>query len=87
VTPNQAPTPSSRQRALVSGMTRPGSRFVPLTTETDFDHFGPISIITVNDTRSSLVGWRSAVSLQTVSGLDAAQLASTRLCVSPHPTT
>jgi hypothetical protein len=25
--------------------------------------------------------------VQTVSGLDAAQLASTRLCVSPHPTT
>jgi hypothetical protein len=28
-----------------------------------------------------------AVSLQTVSGPDAAQLASTRLCVSSHPTT
>jgi hypothetical protein len=33
------------------------------------------------------VGWRATVSLQTVSGLDAAQLASTRLCVSSHPTT
>ena len=35
----------------------------------------------------SLVGWRSTVSQQAVSGLDAAQLASTRLCVSSHPTT
>ena len=68
-------------------MTRPGSRFVALTTETDLDHVGPVSITTVNGTRSSLVGWQPAVSLQTVSGLDAAQLASTRLCVSPHPTT
>jgi hypothetical protein len=48
---------------------------------------GSVTTITVNDTRSSLVGWQSAVSLQTVSGLDAAQLASTRLCVSLHPTT
>lgn len=46
-----------------------------------------LSPITVDDARGSLVGWRSTVSLQTVSGLDAAQLASTRLCVTPHPTT
>jgi hypothetical protein len=46
-----------------------------------------LSPITVDDARVSLVGWRSTVSLQTVSGLDAAQLASTRLCVTPHPTT
>jgi hypothetical protein len=43
--------------------------------------------ITVDDARSALVRWRHAVSLQTVSGPDAAPLASTRLCVSPHPTT
>ena len=48
---------------------------------------GSVSTITVNDARDSLVGWRATVSLETVSGLDAAQLASTRLCVSPHPTT
>jgi hypothetical protein len=51
------------------------------------EHLGSLSPITVDDARGSLVGWRSTVSLQAVSGLDAAQLASTRLCVSPHPTT
>jgi hypothetical protein len=48
---------------------------------------GSLSIITANDAGVSLVGWRNTVALQTVSGLDAAQLASTRLSVSPHPTT
>jgi hypothetical protein len=48
---------------------------------------GSLSEFTVNDTRGSLVGWRATVSTETVSGLDAARLASTRLCVSPHPTT
>jgi hypothetical protein len=48
---------------------------------------GDLSTITVDDARGSLVGWRTTVSLQAVAGLDAAQLASTRLCVSPHPTT
>jgi hypothetical protein len=48
---------------------------------------GPVSTITVNDARGSRVGWRETVSLETVSGPDAAPLASTRLCVSPHPTT
>jgi hypothetical protein len=51
------------------------------------DSQGFDSTITVSDARSSLVGWRTTVSLQTVSGLDAARLASTRLSVSPHPTT
>jgi hypothetical protein len=50
-------------------------------------HLGSLSPITVDDARGSLVGWRTTVSLQAVSGLDAAQLASTRLCVTPHPTT
>jgi hypothetical protein len=36
--------------------------------------------------QGSLVGWRHTVSLEAVSGLDAA-LASTRLDVPPHPTT
>jgi len=48
---------------------------------------GSHSITTVNDAGGSLVGWRATVSLEPVSGLDAALLASTRLCVSPHPTT
>jgi len=43
--------------------------------------------MTVNDARTFLAGWRSTVSLQTVPGLDAARLASTRLCISLHPTT
>jgi hypothetical protein len=51
------------------------------------DEARSVSTITVNDTRGSLVGWRATVSVQTVSGLDAARLASTRLCVTPHPTT
>jgi hypothetical protein len=84
---NETPAPSSCRRAVVSGMKRPGSRTVAPTAETEPDHVGSVSTMTVNDARSSLVGWRSAVSLQTASGLDAAQLASTRLCVSLHPTT
>jgi hypothetical protein len=46
-----------------------------------------LSPIAVDDTRISPVSRRATVSLQAVSGLDAAQLASTRLCVTPHPTT
>ena len=87
MSPNETPTPSRRQRAVVSGMKSPGSPTVAPTSGTELDHVGSVTTITVNDTRSSLVGWQSAVSLQTVSGLDAAQLASTRLCVSRHPTT
>jgi hypothetical protein len=70
----------------------PASESAPLTPTQAFGQAAPqyratLSPITVDDARGSLVGWRATVSLQTVSGLDAAQLASTRLCVSPHPTT
>jgi hypothetical protein len=70
----------------------PTSESTPLTQIQAFGHSvpdyqGALSPITVNDARGSLVGWRATVSLQAVSGLDAAQLASTRLCVTPHPTT
>jgi hypothetical protein len=70
----------------------PSAESVPLTQLRPFGqaeplYQGSISTITVDDARGSLVGWRTTVSLQAVSGLDAAQLASTRLCVSPHPTT
>jgi hypothetical protein len=70
----------------------PSAESVPLTQLRPFGsssalYQGAISTITVDDARGSLVGWRTTVSLQAVSGLDAAQLASTRLCVSPHPTT
>jgi hypothetical protein len=68
-------------------MERPGSPTFAPTCETKPDHVGSVSTITVNDARSALVGWRYTVSLQAVSGLDAAPLASIRLCVSPHPTT
>ena len=62
----------------------PAAESVPVSGP---EHLGSLSPITVDDARGSLVGWRATVSLQAVSGLDAAQLASTRLCVSPHPTT
>jgi hypothetical protein len=70
----------------------PSTESVPLTQLRPFGRSEPlsqgaISTITVDDARGSLVGWRATVSLQAVSGLDAAQLASTRLCVSPYPTT
>jgi WxL domain surface cell wall-binding len=70
----------------------PTSEPVTLTDLRAFGHSTPfyrgdLSPITVDDARGSLAGWRVTVSLQTVSGLDAAQLASTRLCVSPYPTT
>jgi hypothetical protein len=70
----------------------PATESVPLTQLAAFgraepDYVGALSPITVDDARGSLVGWRSTVSLEAVSGLDAAQLASTRLCVTPHPTT
>jgi len=103
VSPNQTPTPGScrhrRRRAVSSGTERPGSLTVvppsgsvsaPQVRAFGFAEPGEarsVSIITVNETRGSLVSWRATVSVQTVSGLDAAQLASTRLCVSPHPTT
>jgi hypothetical protein len=77
--PNETLPPSSRRR--------PGSPTFAPTSETKPDHVGSVSIITVNDARISLVGWRYTVCLQAVSGLDAAPLASTRLCVSSHPTT
>ena len=68
-------------------MERPGFPTFTPTSETEPDSVGSVSTITVNDARSFLVAWRYTVSLQAVSGLDAAPLASTRLCVSPHPTT
>jgi hypothetical protein len=102
VSPNEIPAPSSRRhrrRTAVGPVVGISARSLLIASEsvptTQVRAFrraepadvGPVSTITVNDARSSLVGWRSTVSLETVSGLDAAQLASTRLCVSPHPTT
>jgi hypothetical protein len=85
--PNETLSQSSRLRADASAMERPGFLTFAPTCETEPDSVGSISTITVNDARSSLVGWRYTVCLQAVSGLDAAPLASTRLCVSLHPTT
>ena len=53
--------------------------------EPDFE--GVVSTITVDDARGSLVGWRATVTLQSVSGLSAVQVAGARLCVAPHPST
>ena len=78
MSPNETTVPSGRRhrrrRVVSSGATVP-------------HEVGTPSPISVDDARGSLGGWRSTVSLQAVSGLDAAQLASTRLCVTPHPTT
>ena len=48
---------------------------------------GSLSTITVDDYRGSLAGWDATVSLQSVSGLSASQVARARLCVSPHSPT
>jgi hypothetical protein len=98
-TSSTAGSPGTTVQQTIGIAILPGSLSVAPTAEsvaltqlrllghTEPDYLGSLSTITVNDARGSLVGWRTTVSLQTVSGLDAAQLASTRLCVSPHPTT
>jgi hypothetical protein len=48
---------------------------------------GSVAPVTVVDARGTLVGWNAAVTLQSVAGLDGAQLAHARLCVSPDPVT
>jgi hypothetical protein len=44
---------------------------------------GSLATVTVVDARGSLVGWRATVSLQSVAGVSAADLAKATLCVSP----
>jgi hypothetical protein len=44
---------------------------------------GDLSPITVTDARGSLAGWHAGISLESVSGLTAGQLAHARLCASP----
>jgi hypothetical protein len=44
---------------------------------------GSLSTVTVVDARGSLVGWDATVSLQSVDGVSAADLAKAKLCVSP----
>lgn len=44
---------------------------------------GSLSTVTVVDARGSLVGWRATVSLQSVAGLSAADLAKATLCLTP----
>ena len=89
--PSATATPGVAAKQTIGISILPGPLTVSPTTESIAvvgpGGLGSLSPITVNDARGSLVGWRVTVSLQTVSGLDAAQLASTRLCVSPHPTT
>lgn len=85
---NEIPTPlrqTIRLAVLPGSLTAaPISESAAVTQRRAFpcaepDSQGPVSTIIVNDARGSLVGWRATVSLQTVSGLDAARLASTRL--------
>jgi hypothetical protein len=52
------------------------------------DHMGgSLSTVTVVDARGSLVGWDATVSLQSVDGVSAADLAKAKVCVSPDPVT
>jgi hypothetical protein len=48
---------------------------------------GSLATVKVVDARGSLVGWRATVSLQSVAGVSAADLAKATLCVSPHTPT
>ncbi|HEX4160850.1 MAG TPA: hypothetical protein VHZ05_00030 [Acidimicrobiales bacterium] len=48
---------------------------------------GSLATVTVVDARGSLVGWRATVSLQSVAGVSAADLAKATLCVSPDAPT
>jgi hypothetical protein len=48
---------------------------------------GSLSTVTVVDARGSLVGWDATVSLQSVNGVSAADLAKARLCVTPDTPT
>jgi hypothetical protein len=48
---------------------------------------GSLSTITVVDARGSLVGWNATVSLQSIDGVSAADLAKAKLCVSPDAVT
>jgi hypothetical protein len=48
---------------------------------------GSLATVTVVDARGSLVGWRATVSLQSVAGVSAADLAKAKLCVSPDAPT
>jgi hypothetical protein len=48
---------------------------------------GSLSTVTVVDARGSLVGWDATVSLQSVDGVSAADLAKAKLCVSPDAVT
>lgn len=48
---------------------------------------GSLSTVTVVDARGSLVGWNATVSLQSIDGVSAADLAKAKLCVSPDAVT
>jgi hypothetical protein len=48
---------------------------------------GSVAPVTVVDARGTLVGWNATVTLLSVAGLDGAQLAHARLCVSSDPVT
>lgn len=48
---------------------------------------GSLSTVTVVDARGSLVGWDATVSLQSVDGVSAADLAGAKLCLSPDVVT
>jgi hypothetical protein len=66
----------------------PGSESVAFSRPHGQDSFrGDLAPVTVVDARGSLVGWDATVSLQSVAGLSASQLANARLCVDPDAVT
>jgi hypothetical protein len=83
-----APSESAEQTLSVSVL--PGPLTVtPSTESTSFTKMSdgswqaPLSTVTVVDARGSLVGWQATVTLQSLDGVPAADLAQARLCVSP----
>jgi hypothetical protein len=96
-TGNTGSSTNSVEQALVVSL-RPGPLTItPATEAVSFTKVhgagnggpkvGSPSTVTVVDARGSLVGWQATVSLQSVNGFSAADLAKAKLCVSPDAPT
>jgi hypothetical protein len=88
-------TAADATEQAVSASVLPGTLTInPSTDTTSFTKVSggaatsSLSMVTVDDARGSLVGWRATVSLRSVVGVSANELAAAQLCVSPNvPTT
>jgi hypothetical protein len=83
-----APSDSARQTISVSVLpgpltVTPSTESISFTQISDDSWQAPLSTVTVVDARGSLVGWQATISLQSLNGLPAADLAQARLCVTP----